>query len=252
MSELDPAAQAMLDLVRAEDALAPERGAQILSGLEQRHAAGDLGPELPASSGGSSIGTGKIVLAVLAIAAVAAVPFALGSADEDVPPTPAVQPIGSQPASEEPEQSAVPAIVDAQPTQELPQPASEPSAAPDSAPVSTSKNKKRPRKQDKADTEAVVSDPQAEIRLIRRAQAALSAGNASKARALLDRHAREFPSGLLVEERKVAHAQAQCELGKTEAARREIKAFLRDHPGSVLAERATGVCADGQKKNPTD
>ena len=82
-------------------------------------------------------------------------------------------------------------------------------------------------------------DAVAEARLVARAKAALTSAPAS-ALSLANAAKREFPRGMLVEEREALAVQALARLGKTEQAKRRGEAFLRaygrgPHAASVRA-----------------
>ena len=86
-----------------------------------------------------------------------------------------------------------------------------------------------------------------ELALLRDADAALDAGNAKKALALLDQHAREYPRGQMVPERLLQKAIALCKLGKREKSRAQVDKLLRAYPTTPLRARASDVCkADAQ------
>ncbi|HWB76627.1 MAG TPA: hypothetical protein VG755_16795 [Nannocystaceae bacterium] len=90
-------------------------------------------------------------------------------------------------------------------------------------------------------------DLAAELALLRDADAALDAGNAKQALALLDRHAREYPRGQMVPERLLQKAIALCKLGKRDKSRAQIDKLLRAYPTTPLRARASDVCkADAQ------
>jgi hypothetical protein len=74
-----------------------------------------------------------------------------------------------------------------------------------------------------------------ELRLVRAAQAQLSAGRAEGALATLAEHARLYPQGALREERAAARVLALCALGRGEQAKREADAFVRVAPHSPYA-----------------
>jgi hypothetical protein len=82
----------------------------------------------------------------------------------------------------------------------------------------------------------------AEARLLRDADAALRAGDAAHALALLDQHAASFPGGVLVEEREAERVVVLCALGQVDAARQAGAAFVRDHSHSPLAARVRASC----------
>jgi hypothetical protein len=82
-----------------------------------------------------------------------------------------------------------------------------------------------------------------ETHLLREADAALRGGDAARALALLDDHARLYPSGVLAEERSVERIFALCKLGRTTEARAHATRFLRAHPDSPLADGVRASCA---------
>jgi hypothetical protein len=82
-----------------------------------------------------------------------------------------------------------------------------------------------------------------EASLLRDADAALRAGDAGRALALLDEHTATFPGGVLAQERSAERVIVLCALGRTTEARRAAAAFLIDHPSSPLVSRVRGACA---------
>jgi hypothetical protein len=83
----------------------------------------------------------------------------------------------------------------------------------------------------------------AETRLLRDADAALRAGDATRALALVTEHAASFPSGVLSEERDAERIAVLCALGRNAQARESAMSFLRDHARSPLAARVRASCA---------
>jgi hypothetical protein len=81
-----------------------------------------------------------------------------------------------------------------------------------------------------------------ETRLLRDADAATRAGDATRALALLAEHARRFPRGALAEERDAETVLALCAAGRTEDARAAARRFLAARPGSALAGRVRSSC----------
>ena len=81
-----------------------------------------------------------------------------------------------------------------------------------------------------------------EVRLMRAAHQALTKGDHQHALSLLTAHARRFPNGKMVKERKVARMVALCEAGRGDESRALRDDFLRAHPNSPLASRVRGVC----------
>jgi hypothetical protein len=86
-----------------------------------------------------------------------------------------------------------------------------------------------------------------ELPLLASAQAALRSGDTDQALALLAEHARRFPQGALLEERRAAHALAMCRRGREAAAVAEGAAFVRDAPSSPLADRVRESCGLGHE-----
>jgi RNA polymerase sigma-70 factor (ECF subfamily) len=82
----------------------------------------------------------------------------------------------------------------------------------------------------------------AEAELLRRADAARKAGDASRALDLLDEHRARFPTGILVQEREAERVVVLCALGRNGDARAAATAFLRDWPHSPLAGRVRSSC----------
>ncbi|MEZ4450545.1 MAG: sigma-70 family RNA polymerase sigma factor [Nannocystaceae bacterium] len=81
-----------------------------------------------------------------------------------------------------------------------------------------------------------------EAALLTRAREALRVGDFAGARDLLDRHAREFPAGALVDERRLSRIAALCGLGEASAARAEVAHAEAERPGSTFARRAAALC----------
>ena len=93
---------------------------------------------------------------------------------------------------------------------------------------------------------AVASGPttvDAEAAILRNADAALKRGDAQGALALVDQHARQFPNGILAEERDAERVVVLCALGRTDEARAAGAAFLRAHPRSPQTSRIRASCA---------
>jgi hypothetical protein len=84
---------------------------------------------------------------------------------------------------------------------------------------------------------------EAEVAMLRDANAALNAGDAARALALLDEHARRFPNGFLIEDADVLQISATCATGQTGAARELAAVFLSRHPGSSYASAVRTSCA---------
>lgn len=84
----------------------------------------------------------------------------------------------------------------------------------------------------------------AETLLMRQVHIALRAEQPDRALTLLRRHEREFPAGVLAEEREANTVLALCAGRQPEASRRLGERFLRDHPASVHAARVARTCTE--------
>ena len=89
---------------------------------------------------------------------------------------------------------------------------------------------------------ASASDLSRETALLRAAQGRLAAGDGPGAMASLEMHAREFPSGILAEERDAARVLALCSLAKVEEARKEAASFVQHFPASPHLGRLHASC----------
>jgi hypothetical protein len=81
-----------------------------------------------------------------------------------------------------------------------------------------------------------------EVKLMNAAQAALRAGDATRALLLLREHAARFPTGKLATARQVTRMMALCQAGQGPQARREAASFLTKNPDSPFAERVERLC----------
>jgi outer membrane protein assembly factor BamD (BamD/ComL family) len=88
-----------------------------------------------------------------------------------------------------------------------------------------------------------VATLEVELALMRRAHAALNDGNAEEALAALDEHARNFPSGVLAEDRAAQRVLALCALGRADLAREEGERFTADYSRSPHVAVVRGSCA---------
>jgi hypothetical protein len=99
-----------------------------------------------------------------------------------------------------------------------------------------------------ADTDSTPAAPvgpstlPAEAALLRRAGAALKAGDPGQALDLIGQHASSFPDGVLIEEREAERIVILCALGRISDARAAAAMFLRDRPRSPMAERVRASC----------
>jgi hypothetical protein len=82
----------------------------------------------------------------------------------------------------------------------------------------------------------------AEVLFLRDAHSALLSGDPARALSLLQRHASEFPQGVLAAERDAERIVALCAVGRGDESRAEADRFLHDHPRSPLAPRVRTAC----------
>jgi hypothetical protein len=81
-----------------------------------------------------------------------------------------------------------------------------------------------------------------EVRVVRRMQAALRDRDWERAEQAVREHARRFPEGVLVEERRAARVLITCGRGELVAGARDLERFVQDHPHSAHLERLRAAC----------
>lgn len=82
----------------------------------------------------------------------------------------------------------------------------------------------------------------AEVAILSRASGELRAGRPALALKALEEHQREFPGGVLAQERSAARIQALCALGRTKEAQSELARLSRTSPSSPHVARARKAC----------
>ena len=88
-----------------------------------------------------------------------------------------------------------------------------------------------------------------EVAILSRASSELRAGRPAAALKALEEHQREFPGGMLAQERTAARIQALCALGRTKQAESELARLARTSPDSPHVARARKACGfDSTKK----
>jgi hypothetical protein len=92
---------------------------------------------------------------------------------------------------------------------------------------------------------AATSSLQEEVRLVRSADAAVSARDPSRALSLLSEHERRFPRGTLASERAMLVVLALCAAGRNAEASAQAERFKERYPHSPLQERLQHSCAGG-------
>lgn len=90
-----------------------------------------------------------------------------------------------------------------------------------------------------------------ESALIGPARAAVKTGDRAAARAALDRHAREFPHGMLARERWVLDIELACAAHDAAAARRKAAAFYAAYPAAKDAKALRERPCDAVTNPPT-
>ena len=95
------------------------------------------------------------------------------------------------------------------------------------------------------ETASAPSSLDAEIALVRDARAALRGGDAARALALLDEHARRFSRGALAEDCDAERIYALCALGRSSDARSLASRFLTSHPASPHGASVRASCGGG-------
>jgi hypothetical protein len=85
-------------------------------------------------------------------------------------------------------------------------------------------------------------DLEAEMQLIRGADAALRGGRTSEAQSLLAQHAERHPRGLLAQEREGLSLLARCQSGGRAAAQSAAERYVDRAPRSPLATRLKSAC----------
>jgi hypothetical protein len=239
MQPLSDRARAALDGFREADVL-PEAGRKrILEGVADRVAQGQMPPaevDIAPPQPVAGLGAGAKLLIGLAVGVVA-VPAVIGLLDrgdqgiEQVSaPAPAVATVDIpvEPVAEPP------APVPAEPLAEDPEPEVRELAA----------QPKRARKEPppKPAPQTKVPTIDAEMKLLKAAQAALRAGDAERALSRLAHHRRRFPSGKLADLREVVRIEALCRLGRNDEAAKASREFLGKRPGSPHSHRVRGGC----------
>jgi hypothetical protein len=102
-----------------------------------------------------------------------------------------------------------------------------------------------PEKVELVKAEPTPADLQAEMKLIRGADAALRAGRAGEALTLLAQHQAEHPRASLAHEREGLRAIAQCQLGAS-GSTTTAQRFIEHSPRSPLAPRLRSACRIGE------
>lgn len=252
MAEHDPRIEARMtrsvELLRARRE--PREGAEdrILAQLEATvggtpdgGGSDGAGPQAGAGSGGAGAGplyAAKIVLATATLTALGLGALRLGAVL--LSPSPAASPPPSARAEAPPSASEpAKAPVDAAPPSEPLAGEPEPPPAEVQPETKASANPRTPPEDSgtPADADAVA----AELALI---EAARAAEGPRAVIEQLEAHAREFPEGLLVDERELLWTLADCERGQLDAATTRARSFIKRRPSSPLVDRMLHACPE--------
>ena len=86
--------------------------------------------------------------------------------------------------------------------------------------------------------------PEAEVKLVQRAQDALRGSRPTEALALCNDHAKRFPNGMVTQECEVIAVEALVKTGKKDEARRRADRFKARFPGSASIRRLDVLLGD--------
>jgi TolA-binding protein len=95
-----------------------------------------------------------------------------------------------------------------------------------------------------ASAEAKDEGPEAEVKLVQRAQDALRASRPVEALALCNDHAKRFPNGMVTQECEVIAVEALVKTGRKDEARKRADRFKARFPGSASIRRLDVLLAD--------
>lgn len=212
--------------------------AKASAGAASAGAAGAGAAGAAGAGAGVAVGAAKVGLAMKIGAAVALVgAVSVGTVAVTSSPRPA--PTGLVATTSPPPPEATPSAPRARGTDLAPPPSAEPIV---SAPSASAPAPRVSAPSPRASASAPVIDegPEAEVKLLERAQDALR-GRPAEALALSQEHARRFPRGMLGQEREVIAIEALAKLGRTDEARARADRFRARFPGSSHARRIDAI-----------
>lgn len=237
----------LLDMARSAGGLSDARRARIKTSVLTQVAAVGIASSIgvggasfaSAAGAGKSAGIAaslvKVASAVVLLAATGAGVYVVSNrspAPAAKAPTAVVTAANSKLVARGPEAVTPPALNE--PAVVAP---AEPAAA---APAEKAASPQRAAQASAAPTAVSAETLAEETRLIREADQALRAGNASRALTLLDEHQSRFPRGVLAPERSAERLLARCKLGNVDA--KAAQAYLSSHPSSAFAARIRDAC----------
>jgi hypothetical protein len=256
MPELEPLEADVLSLLRAEKPIAdlePKAKAAILASVEARiglapaPGGGDGGGDGAGGAGGAGAGgsaaAGAGLTGVKAIAAIVAT-FAIGVATGLVA-APSSKP--SNPAHDGRTGAQLTTASKAEPLA-APSPSTPmelPPVSVGSLPAASATGVVRAAKSEGPEAPAPSARGLgAERSLLDVARAALARGEAAEALAAVDRHGREYPDGVLVEEREALAIKALVALGRRDEARARARRFEQRFPNGLMLRAVKGAIGD--------
>jgi hypothetical protein len=102
----------------------------------------------------------------------------------------------------------------------------------------------RPSATNVASSEAKDEGPEAEVKLVQRAQDALRSSRPAEALALCNDHAKRFPNGMVTQECEVIAVEALVKTGRKDEARKRADRFKARFPGSAAIRRLDVLLGD--------
>lgn len=226
MSDLNPDAKKLVQAGRAAFGPRPGDRERVFAALLPQLGPtptpdAPLAPDVAPLATGTGLGTfGKISLVVVGVGI-------LGGGLMLVAPNPAPAPISLAPS--------VPVVLDEAPSPPPPTP-TPPPEAPTPSTTAPKPHVQPPRA---PHSENRLAD---EVAILSRAGSALRSGQPGLALKVLDEHQRQFPSGVLAQERRAARVQALCALGRASEGVRELERLERSAPNSPHVARARKAC----------
>lgn len=228
--------------VGAEDRILAQLEATV-GGTPDGGGEGGAGPQAGAGSGGAGAGplyAAKIVLATATLTALGLGALRLGAVL--LGPSPAASPPPSAraeapPSASEPAKAPVDASPPSEPVADEPEPP--PAEVQPKAKAKASADP--PTSPEDPGTPADADAVAAELALIEAARAAKGPRAVIEQ---LEAHAREFPEGLLVDERELLWTLADCERGQLDAATTRARSFIKRRPSSPLVDRMLHACPE--------
>lgn len=246
MPRLSEDAKRIVEAGRSAGLPSPEHGARMWSAVSRRIATGSSPSEtvsdleagaLGRAGAASAVKTGITIAAVVAALGAASVSLTRRPASDPALPRPSASPTSTaSPTTPPGAPTVVPVAADTSIPADAPATPHSPVASPVRARRPESAARPRPAT-DEADLLARESQHIAE------AQAALQRQNHAGALAALQRHAAEFPAGVLAQERDALQVLALCGLGRVEKARALARSFERMYPHSSHGARVQASCA---------